>query len=97
MKWWMGLFLLRLVSSYHHPNLLLIGSKQDTYPIAKHYSRFYKIPLIETGYFYPKHYILISEEYQYTTQDTFTIHFKDYPHKEKNPNYFISWLKQTVL
>lgn len=96
--WWLGFSLWHVVHSYHQfPNILLIGSKQETYPMAKHYSRFYNIPLIETGYFYPKHFIMISEEFLSFEQETFSIQFKDYPHKGKHPNYFISWLKQTVL
>lgn len=91
----MGLLFIHFVGGYQ--NILLIGPKQQTYLLAKHYSRFYNIPLIETGYFYPKRYIMISEEYKNITHDdTLQIEFKDYPHKDKNPNYFISWLKQSV-
>lgn len=76
-------------------NILLVGPVKDTYPLAKHYSEFYNVPIFErTVYFYPQRFIMISEEKK-QVEDTLTIDVDDYPHKQKNPNYFISWVKQT--
>jgi len=81
-----------MVSGY--VNLLLVGPVKDTYPLAKHYSEFYNVPIFEnTVHFYPQRFIMISEEKK-QMEDVFTIHIQDYPHKEKDKNYFISWVKQ---
>lgn len=79
-------------------NLLLIGPKKDTFPLANHYSRFYNIPLLDQPtYFYPSQYIMLKEEKrkEATPPNTRTINIHDYPHVGRHPNYFISWLKQT--
>lgn len=82
-----------LVSGY--VNILLVGPVKETYPLAKHYSEFYNVPIFEnTVYFYPQRFIMISEEKKHV-KDTLTVHLEDYPHQKKNPNYFISWVKQT--
>lgn len=84
-------------------NILLIGSRKDTYPLARHYSNFYNIPLLESGFFYPNQFIMITEDekqniYPPPSNNLILVEWKDYPQKKKeNPNYFISWLKQTVL
>lgn len=78
-------------------NVLLIGPKKDTLPLAKHYAKFYNIPVLEQPtYIYPSHYIMLKEE---RTRETIlsnlrTINIDDYPHVGRHPNYFISWLKQ---
>jgi hypothetical protein len=82
-----------MVSGY--VNLLLVGPVKETYPLAKHYSEFYNVPIFEQSvYFYPRRFIMISEQ-QKQMEDVFTIDIKDYPHKNKDKNYFISWVKQT--
>ncbi len=76
-------------------NILLVGPLKETYPLAKHYSEFYNVPIFENNvYLYPQRFIMISEKKKHV-QDTMTINVDDYPHKQKNPNYFISWVKQT--
>ena len=80
-------------------NLLLIGPKKITYPLAIHYARFYNIPLLDQPtYFYPSRYIAMTQEENNTNtslSSTRTINIKDYPYPGRDPNYFISWLKQT--
>lgn len=77
-------------------NLLLVGPRRITYPLAKHYSRFYHIPLLEQPtYFYPSRYIAVSEQDEEQSSSARTVRITDYPHPDRNPNYFISWLKQT--
>lgn len=77
-------------------NFLLVGPLEQTYPLAQHYCRFYHVPFLQnTVSMYPQRFVMISEEKQHVHDDILTIDIRDYPHKEKNPNYFISWVKQT--
>lgn len=77
-------------------NILLIGPTKDTHLIARHYSRFYNIPFYKKpSHIYPMRFIITSEEKtNNSVQDAIVIDVNDYPHKDKNPNYFISWIKQ---
>ena len=86
-------FCATLVGGY--VNILLVGPLKETYPLAKHYSDFYNVPIFEnTVFLYPQRFVMISEENK-QVKNTMIVHLEDYPHKQKNPNYFISWVKQT--
>lgn len=96
MVWWWCCGMGVVVDGY--VNLVLIGPVKDTYPLARHYSEFYNVPMLEKQiYFYPQRFVMISEENK-QVEDTLTINVRDYPHhkQKKNPNYFISWVKQTT-
>jgi len=92
MRWFVFFSTLSVV--YGYMNIVLVGPIKEIYPLARHYSNFYNIPFIENPiHMYPQHFIMISREMK-TIENTHTIDIKDYPHKQKNPNYFISWVKQ---
>lgn len=75
-------------------NIVLVGPRKETYPLAKHYAEFYNLPFLqEVVHLYPKRFIMISEETR-QLESTLTIDIGDYPYKQKNANYFISWVKQ---
>lgn len=89
-------FLSTISIVYGYMNILLIGPIKEIYPLARHYSNFYNIPFIEQSiHMYPQHFIMISEKKE-KIENTYTIDINDYPHKQKNPNYFISWVKQSL-
>ena len=91
-------------------NLLLIGPKRMTVPLAHHYSHYYQIPIVKSSsYLYPPRYVMVHDPDDTDTSlltglikgdgDENDIPIKqiditDYPHHDKHPNYFISWLKQ---
>lgn len=76
--------------------VLLVGPYEKTFHLAKHYSDFYQIPLLEKKvYMFPSNFIMISEEKK-QIENILMIDIDEYPHIEKNPNYFISWIKQHI-
>lgn len=92
------LWLLFLTTAYcYHRNIILIGLRKDTFLLAKRFSEFYNVPLLEEPcFFFPKHFILIRDTIplSYNREETDLIRLQDYPHTQKPPNYFISWWKQ---
>lgn len=100
-RWITAMMMMMIVDAYQ--NLLLIGSRHETMPLARHYAKFYNATLLDTmSYVRPMRYVIILEEpsmIDMEEEDTFLIvSAREYLSKTKNwmnLNYFISWLKQT--
>lgn len=97
MKWFMVFFLGFVHMT--HSFLVLVGQKELTEPLAKRYSDFYRVPTISPyGYIRPVRFIMVADENDdlgYFHEENITIlNVKDYPHHDKDPNYFLSWIIQ---
>lgn len=91
-------FLLFATASSYYKNIVLVGSRTNTFIFAKRFSEFYNVPLLEEPcFFFPKKFILLTEQVNLydDLQHTDIINIQDFPHHDnKDPNYFISWWKQ---
>ena len=79
--------------------LVLLGPKELTEPLAKRYSDFYRVPIISPyGYIRPIRFIMVADEKDdlgfYNEEDITLVDVNDYPHHDKDPNYFLSWVIQ---
>lgn len=78
-------------------NVLLVGPRSETRPLADRYAAFYNVPLLErdVGLFPSRFVMILDEPVAALVSEGVLVRVEDYPHRGKaDPNYFISWVKQ---
>ena len=98
---WILLTLL-LTTSTDGFRFAIIGPQSSTMAPAKHCSSFYRVPVLspERLVCCPSDFVVLAETEQdleyYLDMDIQILHWKNYPHKTRHDNYFLSWIKQNI-